>query len=164
MQVVHNSKVLVHMLYLHFSVLDNASRFFVSNIAIIHVRCTTPLESFVLSCYRVCVRVCVCVCVAQSKWRKGGQTEEEWIDGNSTRSGTSCRNGLRGMPTAQTRTTVKVRSTGEPLLSVDGRSQVAHVVHLEPLLSPAISPLSQCWTMLQGFQYCNNTCKMYNTT
>ena len=37
------------------------------------------------------------------------------------------------MPTVQTRTTAKVKLTGESLLSVDGRSQVVHMVHLEPL-------------------------------
>ena len=56
------------MLDLHYlSALDSASRFFVANIAIIHVISTTSLECFVSACVSVCVCVsvceCVCVCV-----------------------------------------------------------------------------------------------------
>ena len=54
------------MLDLHcLSALDSVSRFFVTNIVIIHVRCTTPLECFVSACVcvRACVRACVCACV-----------------------------------------------------------------------------------------------------
>ena len=57
MQVAHNSKV--HVCYTStVSVLGNVARFFVTNIAIIRVRCTTPLECFVSAC--VCVHACVC--------------------------------------------------------------------------------------------------------
>ena len=47
-----------------------------------------------------------------SEWWKGGQMEGVPTEENCMRSDTNCRTVVRGMPTVQTRKTVKVTFTG----------------------------------------------------